>query len=84
MQDHPAHKAPSPRPEGGLCKTIPHTRLPAPVPGASHVRPSRRAVLLLSEIAGQARNRVYCAGEVLTAIEDPLPGPGARHLHELP
>jgi hypothetical protein len=28
--------------------------------------------LLLSEITGQARNRVYCAGEVLTAIEGPL------------
>jgi hypothetical protein len=72
MQDHPAHKAPSPRPEGVPCKTIPHTKLPALVPRASHARPFRRAVLLLSEITGQARNRVYCAGEVLTAIERPL------------
>jgi hypothetical protein len=34
--------------------------------------------LLLSEITGQARNRVYRAGEVLTAIEGPLPVHGER------
>jgi hypothetical protein len=78
MQDHPVHKAPSPSPGGGPCKTIPYTKLLAPVPGAAHARPSRRAVLLLSEITGQARSRVYCAGEVLAAIEGPLPAYGER------